>query len=63
MESHKVRYLVHFLFIIYFNDLDTGISSEISKFADDTKIGRVIESDQDASILQDELNRLYDWAD
>ena len=51
------------LFIIYINDLDTGISSDVSKFADDTKIGRVIESDQDASILQGELNRLYDWAD
>ena len=50
-------------FIIYINDLDTGISSDVSKFADDTKIGSVIESDQDASILQGELNRLYDWAD
>ena len=51
------------LFIIYINDLDTGISSDVSKFADDTKIGRVIESDQDAAILQEELSRLYDWAE
>ncbi len=29
------------LFIIYISDLDTGITSDVSKFADDTKIGRV----------------------
>ncbi len=50
------------LFIIYINDLDTGVSNDVSKFADDSMIDRVIESHQDASILQDELNRLYDWA-
>lgn len=33
-----------------------------SKFADDTNIGRVIQSDHDISIFQDELDRLYDWA-
>ena len=48
------------LFIIYINDLDSGISSDISKFADDTKIGRVITSHQDAGILQNELDNLYD---
>ena len=32
------------LFIIYINDLDNGISSDISKFADDSKIGRIIKS-------------------
>ena len=31
------------LFLIYINDLDTEITSRISKFADDTKMGRVIE--------------------
>ncbi len=46
------------LFIIYINDLDTGISSDVSKFADDRKIGRVIQSDRDASVLQDEFDKL-----
>ena len=32
------------LFIIYINDLDSEISSDISKFADDSKIGRIIRS-------------------
>ncbi len=50
------------LFIFYINDLDTGISNYVSKFVDDTKIGRVIESDQNAAVLQEELGKLYDWA-
>ncbi len=50
------------LFIIYINNLDSGISSEVSKFADDTKVGRIIRTAQDASELQEDLDRLYDWA-
>ncbi len=45
------------LFIIYINDQDTRISSDVSKFAGDTKIGRVVKSDQDADVLQDGLKR------
>ncbi len=37
------------------NDLDSGINSEVSKFADDTEVGRVIRTDQDASELQGDL--------
>ena len=38
------------------------ISSNISKFADDTKIGRQISSEQKAMVLQGELNRMHKWA-
>ncbi len=51
------------LFITCINYLDTGISSDVSKFFDDAKVGRVIESDQEDVVLQDELNRLCDWAE
>ena len=51
------------LFIIYINDLETGINSDISKFADDTKIGRPIKNIDDARMLQDYLNRLYEWSE
>ena len=44
------------LFIIYINYSDFGISSNISKFADDTKIGRQISLDRKAMVLQGELN-------
>ena len=51
------------LFIIYINDLEIGINSDISKFADDTKIGRPIVNDDDARVLQEDLVRLYEWSE
>ena len=51
------------LFIIYINDLATGINSDISKFADDTKIGKLVKNIDDARMLQDDLNRLYEWSE
>ncbi len=50
------------LFIIYSNDLDSGVCSEVRKFADDTKVGKVIRTNQDARELQGDLDRLCDWA-
>ena len=41
------------LFLIYINDLDNGISSDISKFADDSKISRIIRSESDVKDLQE----------
>ena len=52
------------LFIIYYiKDLETEISNDISKFADDTKIGRPKKNIDDARMLQDNLNRLYEWSE
>lgn len=50
------------LFNIYTNDQDCGISSDI-KFTDDTKIGRLMRSDNDDRALQEEINGVYDWSD
>ena len=49
------------LFIIYINDLDSGISSDISEFADDSRIGRIIRSESDVKNLQGDLDRLNEW--
>lgn len=51
------------LFLIYINDLDVGISSKISKFADDTKIASTVQGAQDNYRIQRDLNRLIAWAD
>ena len=51
------------LFLIYINDLDIGISSDLSKFADDTKLGRAIRADSDAVVMQEELTILSNWAE
>ena len=50
------------LFIIYINDLDLGLVSKISKFADDTKMS--INADSDAAVkhLQEDLRKLGEWS-
>ena len=50
------------LFIIYINDLDDNILSNISKFADDTKLGNRITSEKDYQILQNDLNKIVNWS-
>ena len=40
------------VFNIYIYDFDSGISSDVSKFADDAKIGRLIRSDSDSDYRQ-----------
>ena len=50
------------LFLIFINDLDGNLGSSIYKFADDTKLFRVVDNSSDSSLLQDDLNRLVDWA-
>jgi hypothetical protein len=52
------------LFNIFINDLDDTATARqlLKKFADDTKIGQIIESLSDAQELQATLDRLCEWA-
>ena len=50
------------LFLIYINDLDSGVMSWILKFADDTKIFRRIRDGGDTLRLQQDLDRLIAWS-
>src|SRR6218665_1132820 len=50
------------LFIIFINDIDKGVLSKISKFADDTKLCKDVVTEEDASVLREDLRRLYEWA-
>jgi len=45
------------------NDLDNNISSDVLKFADDTKIYRMVTNQQDRQILQKDLDTVGAWAE
>ena len=50
------------LFLIYINDLDVGIVSKLSKFADDSKLCKSINCDNDRLVLQNDLDNLHEWS-
>ena len=50
------------LFLIFINDIDSSVSSSISKFADDTKLYRKVSDEHDALLLQKDLDRLFSWS-
>jgi len=51
------------LFIIYINDIDVGIVSRLSKFADDTKLGINASDPVAVGHLQRDLLRIGDWSE
>jgi len=50
------------LFIIYINDLPQSIDSDSKIFADDTKVYRNIDSSDDRTKLQNDINSLEAWS-
>ena len=50
------------LFLIYINDLDAGINSQLVKFADDTKLGRGVATEEEVNMLRNELCNLFQWS-
>ena len=49
------------LFLILINDIDDNIQSFTSLFADDTRVARKIECEDDVEQLQFDLDKLYKW--
>ena len=54
--------LAPMLFLICINDLVDGIDSYRSLFADDVKIMKRIERKEDCMMLQDDLNKIFEWS-
>ena len=50
------------LFLIFIDDLDSGLSSTVLKFADDTKLFRPVNNCVDGQELQLDLDNLCSWA-
>ena len=53
--------MVHSFFIFFINDIDKGVLSKISKFADDTKLCKDVVTEEDESVMREDLRRLYEW--
>ncbi|CAM5102996.1 unnamed protein product [Eretmochelys imbricata] len=53
--------LGHILFNLFINDLEKGVNSEVSKFADDTKLLKEVKTKADCEELQKDLTKLNDW--
>ena len=51
------------LFLIYINDLDDSITSNVLKFADGTKLFRKVNTDGNKQHLQNDLDRLVKWSE
>ncbi len=50
------------MFGIYVNDLEDGIDSYINLFADDAKLMRKVESEDDCKKLQEDLKKVEEWS-
>ena len=50
------------LFTIFINDMPDVVRSFKKLFADDTKIFKAIESMNDISIIQEDVNKLFEWS-
>ena len=51
------------MFLLYMNDITKDINSPLCLFANDCLLNRVINSVEDINRLQEDLNKLSEWAD
>ena len=49
------------MFLVYINDMPTGVDSYMNMFADDAKIMRKVRNLEDCNKLQEDLDKIYEW--
>ena len=50
------------LFVMFINDIEEGVCSNLLKFADDTKLFCKVGTNEDCSSLKSDLRLLYKWS-
>ena len=53
----------YFIFLVYIDDLEEGVTGNILKFADDTKLFRKTKEIGDKQKLQDDIDKLVRWSE
>ncbi|KAF9761618.1 RNA-directed DNA polymerase from mobile element jockey [Nosema granulosis] len=51
------------LFIIFINDLDSNVLSNISKFADNSRIGGKVQTEVECQQIHIDLNKIDNWSE
>ena len=51
------------LLLVYINDLEEGVTGNILKFADDTKLFRKVKEIGDKFFLQEDIDKFVKWSE
>ena len=49
-------------FLVYINDIDEGLISKINKFADDSKVMKIVNNNDDIEMLKSDISKLFQWS-
>ena len=63
MGYNKGSMLGPILFLVYINDLEEGVTGNILKFADDTKLFTKTKENGDKQKLQDDIDNFVRWSE